>query len=92
MSQRLTVKEAAAEIGCDKEYLRRQMKAGRWDLGSVIKPTKGLSNYQYFIFRAKLDKFLGKEPRAENEEVENEKDKLHINDNWRDSNSPRSNV
>ena len=70
MSQRLTVKEAATEIGCNVEYLRRQMKAGRWDLGSVIK----VKNYQYFIFRAKLDKFLGIEPRADNEEVENEAD------------------
>ncbi len=72
MSQRLTVKEAATEIGCNVEYLRRQMKAGRWDLGSVIKPTSKVKNYQYFIFRAKLDKFLGIEPRAGNEEVENE--------------------
>ena len=55
MSQRLTVKEAAAEIGCNVEYLRRQMKAGRWDLGSVIKPNAKVKNYQYFIFRAKLD-------------------------------------
>ena len=74
MSQRLTVKEAAAEIGCNVEYLRRQMKAGRWDLGSVIKPTSKVKNYQYFIFRAKLDKFPGIEPRADNEEVENEAD------------------
>ena len=74
MSQRLTVKEAAAEIGCNVEYLRRQMKAGRWDLGSVIKPTSKVKNYQYFIFRAKLDRFLGIEPRADNEEVENEAD------------------
>ena len=29
MNQRLSVKEAAAEIGCNEEYLRRQMKAGR---------------------------------------------------------------
>ena len=61
MSERIGVQEAAKEIGCAPEYLRRQMKAGKWDLGSVVKPSRGISNYQYFIFRAKLDKFLGKE-------------------------------
>ena len=40
----------------------------------VIKPNAKVKNYQYFIFRAKLDKFLGIEPRADNEEVENEAD------------------
>ena len=74
MSQRLTVKEAAAEIGCNVEYLRRQMKGGRSVLGSVLKQTSKVKNYPYFIFRAKLDKFLGIEPRADNEEVENEAD------------------
>ena len=59
MSQRLTVREAADEIGCAPEYLRRQMRSGKWDLGSVIKPGKGASIYQYFIFRGKLNKFLG---------------------------------
>mgnify|MGYP000279122542 CR=1 FL=1 len=75
MRQRLTVKEAAAEIGCNVEYLRRQMKAGRWDLGSVIKPNAKIKNYQYFIFRAKLDKFLGIEPRSEPEKVQEEGEK-----------------
>lgn len=59
--ERVSVKDAAAEIGCNQEYLRRQMKSGDWDLGSVVKPNKGLTNFQYFIFRSKLDKFLGKE-------------------------------
>ena len=67
-NQRLSVKQAAAEIGCDPEYLRRQMRSGKWDLGSVIRPGKGVSIYQYFIFRAKLDKFLGIE-RGENSET-----------------------
>lgn len=61
MSQRVAVADAAKEIGCAPEYLRRQMKNGHWDLGSVIKPVRGSTNYNYFIFRTKLDKFLGKE-------------------------------
>lgn len=61
MSQRVSVKDAAREIGCAEEYLRRQMKAGRWNIGEVVKPQKSGMNYQYFIFRQRLDKFLGKE-------------------------------
>lgn len=59
MSQRVSVQEAAREIGCDKEYLRRKMKKGEWDLGSYGKPERGQKKGTYFIFRNKLDKFLG---------------------------------
>lgn len=59
--ERVSVKDAAAEIGCAQEYLRRQMKSGRWNLGEVVKPSTHGCHYEYFIFRAKLDKFLGKE-------------------------------
>lgn len=65
MSERIGVFEAAKEIGCAPEYLRRQMKAGKWDLGVVVKPSREVSVYQYFVFRAKLDKFLGKERGGE---------------------------
>ena len=58
--ERVSVKDAAAEIGCAPEYLRRQMKAGRWNIGEVVKPSKGGCQHEYFIFRAKLDSFLGK--------------------------------
>ncbi|MGN0346518.1 MAG: hypothetical protein ACI4DU_04455 [Lachnospiraceae bacterium] len=60
-SNRVSVKDAAAEIGCAPEYLRRQMKSGRWDIGEVVKPERGKTQYEYFIFRAKLDRFLGNE-------------------------------
>ena len=59
MSQRVSVAQAAEEIGCDKEYLRRKMQRGEWDLGSYMKPEKGQKKGTYFIFRGKLDKFLG---------------------------------
>lgn len=61
MSQRVSVFEAAAEIGCHPQYLRQQMRTGKWDLGNVVKPSRNGSRCEYFIFRAKLDKFLGKE-------------------------------
>lgn len=59
-TQRVSVKIAAKEIGCDMEYLRRKMKTGRWNLGRVEKPSSPGGKYNYFIFRAKLDEFLGK--------------------------------
>lgn len=60
MSERVSVADAAKEIGCAPEFLRLQIRNGNWDLGSFIKPQKGKKNYQYYVFRAKLDRFLGK--------------------------------
>ncbi|MCI9448316.1 MAG: hypothetical protein HFH36_13295 [Lachnospiraceae bacterium] len=59
MRQRVSVEDAAKEIGCNKEYLRRKMKNGEWDLGEYGKPERGQKKGTYFIFRHKLDKFLG---------------------------------
>lgn len=59
--QRVTVIDAAKEIGCDPDYLRQKMKKKTWDLGMVVPPSKPGGRYEYFIFRAKLDKFLGRE-------------------------------
>lgn len=57
--QRISVADAAKEIGCDADYLRQMMKKKRWDLGVVVAPATPRGNYQYWIFRAKLDRFLG---------------------------------
>lgn len=58
--QRISVLEAAKEIGCDPDFLRQMMKKKKWDLGEVIPPEKGgKKTYTYYVFRAKLDKFLG---------------------------------
>lgn len=66
--QRVSVNDAAAEIGCHPEYLRRKMKAKKWDLGRVEPPLKKNGQYTYLVFRAKLDKFLGIEKCGENPE------------------------
>lgn len=55
---RVKVKDAAKEIGCNVEYLRKKMKKGDWDLGSYEKE-KGQAKANIFIFRDKLDEFLG---------------------------------
>lgn len=59
MSERVRVDDAAKEIGCAPQYLRLQMATGNWDLGGYVKP-KNKKNGSYYVFRAKLDKFLGK--------------------------------
>lgn len=60
--QRVTVEQAAKEIGCFPQYLRNKMKAKEWDLGRVVNSKKPNGQSTYFIFREKLDRFLGKEP------------------------------
>lgn len=65
VSEKVPVEQAARMIGCAPEYLRRQMKAKEWDLGQVVRPPRGGNNYRYYIFRAKLEKFLGKESRGD---------------------------
>lgn len=65
---RITAAAAAREIGCNVEFLRRQMQRkddGRWDLGEVVPPEVPGGNYQYFIFRGKLDKFLGRKDQKQ---------------------------
>ena len=59
--QRVSVAEAAAEIGCHQQYLRNQMRAKKWDLGRVVLPEKKGGQCMYLIFRPKLDRFLGLE-------------------------------
>ena len=57
-SNRVKTKDAAKEIGCAKQFLVEQIKTGAWDLGSYVKP-KGGKRGTCFVFRSKLDKFLG---------------------------------
>lgn len=67
MSERVTVKEAAKLIGCDAGFVRMKMRKkgeDHWDLGEVIKPGKAGGNYRYYIFRSKLDAFLGRGIRS----------------------------
>lgn len=61
--QRVSVEDAAEEIGCDNDFLRQMMKKKEWDLGTVVPPVKAGGVYKYYIFRPKLDKFLGIEKR-----------------------------
>ena len=57
---RVRVTDAAREIGCAPQFLRLRMQAGDWDLGSYVGPGTGGRHGNYYVFRDKLDKFLGK--------------------------------
>ena len=63
-SQRVRPADAAKEIGCCLPWLYERMRKGDWDLGMYVKP-KGKKRATIFIFRDKLDKFLGKEQICE---------------------------
>lgn len=63
VNERVSTKEAAKAIGCNEQYLRERMRdkgARRWDLGTVVKPGTRGKNYKYYVFRPKLDAFLGR--------------------------------
>ena len=60
MSERVTVKQAAAELGMSPQGVREHMKRNLFEvpIGYV---TKTSSQYTYHIYRRMLDKHLGKE-------------------------------
>lgn len=66
MSERVSLPEAARELGCSPQAVREHMKRGIWNLGEVISPKqRGRKTWEYHIYRRKLDKQLGKIPDEE---------------------------
>ena len=59
--KRLSVKDTAEILGVHPEYLRQLMRNKQIDIGTVIKPARAGGNYQYLIFRDKVNKLIGKE-------------------------------
>ena len=57
---RVSTRQAAAEIGVSVATLSYYMEQGVWDLGVVMKSTTGKTN-RHIVFRDKLDRFLGRE-------------------------------
>lgn len=60
-TERVPINQAAREIGCNPNNIRAKMYSGEWDLGAVRKINSKTQKARYYIFRGKLDKFLGKE-------------------------------
>lgn len=57
--ERVTVHQAAREIGVNAQCLRIHMQKGLWNLGIAIPPTQGGNKrWMFIIYRNKLDKFL----------------------------------
>ena len=59
VSKRVRVADAAEGIGCAPGFLRLKMRTGEWDIGAYSKPKRGGERASYYVFRSKLDKFLG---------------------------------
>lgn len=60
MGDRVPLNQAAKELGMAPQGVREYMKRGLIDIGMVL-PNKNKTGYQYFIYRRKLDKVLGKQ-------------------------------
>lgn len=65
-TKRVTVAEAARELGVGQQCVREHMKRGLWPIGYADSPKiTGGKDWEYYIFRDKLDKFLGKDAANE---------------------------
>lgn len=61
MSERVTVKQAAKELGLAPQGVREYMKRGLIDIGDVLPAIQGDGKTKrYLIYRDKLDRYLGK--------------------------------
>ena len=66
MSERVSVEQAAKEIGIAPQGLREYMKRGLIDIGAVLPNISGKGkSKRYLISRSKLDKYLGREERKD---------------------------
>ncbi len=59
--ERVKVRDAARELGMSQNGVRMHMRKHLMDLGKVYSPTEtGKKQWEYHIYRSKLDKQLGK--------------------------------
>lgn len=62
MCERVRMADAAKELGVSPQAVREHMKKKLWNLGDVLSPKQTeKKQWEYHIYRAKLDKHLGKE-------------------------------
>lgn len=68
-TERISVEEAARLLGMAPQGVRVQMRRGLLDIGNVFPSVShkkgGRTIYQYFIFRNKLNRVLGKNSDGE---------------------------
>lgn len=59
-SQRVSVADAARELGCSPASVREHMRWKIWHIGVATPPEKtGKKTWEFAIYRAMLDKHLG---------------------------------
>lgn len=64
LCERVSIKQAAKELGMSPQAVREHMRRGLFDLGDYIPKDKtGKKTDEYHVYRPKLDKHLGKERR-----------------------------
>lgn len=68
-TERISVEEAARLLGMAPQGVRVQMRRGLLDIGNVFPAVSqkkgGRTTYQYFIFRDKFNRVLGKNNNGE---------------------------
>ncbi len=57
--ERVSILQAAKELGIAPQGIRQQMESGILKIGDVVSNTKGTGK-RYWIYREKLDKHMGK--------------------------------
>ena len=61
MCERVSVKDAAKELGMSSQAVREHMRKGLFDIGDYIpKERTGKKQGEYHIYRPKLDKHIGR--------------------------------
>lgn len=59
--ERVSVSQAAKELGVNQQSVREHMKRGLWQIGYCYSPKlTGKKVWEYHIYRGMLDKHLGK--------------------------------
>lgn len=62
MCERVTIEQAAQELGVSKQSVREHMKRKLWDIGDALSPAQtGKTLWEYHIYRHKLNRHLGRE-------------------------------
>lgn len=58
--ERISIKEACSILGMSAPTLRVLMQRGVLDIGECVAPTRPDGKWQYYIYRSKVMKVVGK--------------------------------
>ena len=67
--ERIPISEAAKILGIGAPQVRNFMKRGVMPIGQVLSPNQtGKTVYTYYVYRSKLEKYIGRELKEEETE------------------------